>query len=42
MRLAASGAQAAVKRRAMDPVHTLKILPVYPHIHILQHLKDLD
>jgi hypothetical protein len=29
MRLAASGAPAAVKRRAVDPVHTLKILPVY-------------
>jgi hypothetical protein len=29
MRLAASGAPATVKRRAVNPVHTLKILPVY-------------
>jgi hypothetical protein len=28
LRLAASGAPAVVKRRAVDPVHTLKILPV--------------
>jgi hypothetical protein len=28
MRLAASGTPATVKRRALDPVHTLKILPV--------------
>jgi hypothetical protein len=28
MRLAGSGAPAAVKRIAVDPVHTLKILPV--------------
>jgi hypothetical protein len=29
MRLATSGAPAAVKRRTVDPVHILKILPVY-------------
>jgi hypothetical protein len=29
MRPAASGAPAAVKRRAVDTVHTVKILPVY-------------
>jgi hypothetical protein len=28
MSLAASGAPAAVKRRAVDPVHTVKIFPV--------------
>jgi hypothetical protein len=35
MRLAASGAPAAVKRRAVDPVHTLKFLPVFDECHNL-------
>jgi hypothetical protein len=29
MRLAASNAQVAVKRRVVDPVYTVKIFPVY-------------
>jgi hypothetical protein len=34
MRLAAGGAPAAVKRRAVEPVKKVKILPVYISINM--------
>jgi hypothetical protein len=35
MRLAGSGALAAVKRRPVDPVHTVKIFPVLGEEYML-------